>query len=127
MMLDIESAQPTLLTHGERDEIADFDQLRFAEIFAQSPPEFVIDGQIPGDRLSVRQRRFLSLVVARRALEVDQITIVIFHDALARRLHGTLIAAILALYRARDVNAAKFLNAVIGNTVLEDVPPAVGE
>ena len=65
-MLDVERAQPALLAHGQRDEVADLDQLRLAEMLVQPRPELVVDRQIPGDRLGIGQRRLLLVVVARR-------------------------------------------------------------
>src|SRR3954470_3282729 len=32
VVLDVERAQPALLAHGQRDEVADLDQLRLAEV-----------------------------------------------------------------------------------------------
>src|SRR5262249_28367819 len=53
VMLDVERAQPALLPHGQRDEIADLDQLGLAETLVQAGPELVVDRQIPGDRLGI--------------------------------------------------------------------------
>src|SRR5262249_58249017 len=106
MLLDIERAQPTLLAHGQGDEIADLDQFRLAEVLVQTRPELVVDGQVPGDRLGVGQRRLLLFVVAGRALEVDEVAIVVLDDPLARGLHRALVAAVLAFDRARDAAAA---------------------
>src|SRR6185369_185712 len=125
MMLDVERTQPALLAHGQRHEIADLDQLRLAEMLVQARPEFVVDRQVPGDRLRIGERRLLLLVVAGRALEVDQVAIVVFHDALARRFHGALVAAILAFDRARHVDAAELLDRMVGDAVLEYVAPGV--
>src|SRR5690348_14332839 len=65
VMLDVERAQPSLLAHGQRHEIADLDQLRLAEMLVQPRPELVVDRQVPGDRLRIGERRLLLLVVAR--------------------------------------------------------------
>ena len=83
VVLDVERAQPALLAHGQRDEIADLDQLRLAEVLVQPRPELVVDRQVPGDRLGVGQRRLLLVVVARRALEIDQVAVVVLDHALA--------------------------------------------
>src|SRR5215831_14000638 len=53
VVLDAERAQPALLPHGQRDEIADLDQLALAEMLVQPRPELVVDRQIPGDGLGV--------------------------------------------------------------------------
>ena len=95
-MLDVERAQPALLAHGQRDEIADLDQLGLAEMLVQTRPECIVDRQIPGDCLGIGQRRLLSLVVSARALEVDQVAVILFDNSLCRRLDGALIAAKLA-------------------------------
>ena len=64
MVLDVERAQPALLAHGQRDEIADLHQLRLAEVLVQPLPELVVDRQVPGDRLRIGERGLLLLVVA---------------------------------------------------------------
>src|SRR5262245_24461471 len=64
VVLNIKSAQPALLAHGQRDEIADLDELRLAEVLVQARPELVVDRQVPGDRLGVGERRLLLLVIA---------------------------------------------------------------
>src|SRR5262249_12899785 len=91
VMLDVERAQPALLPHGQRDEIADLDQFGLAEMLVQPRPELVVDRQIPGDRLGIGERRLLPLVVVARALEVDEIAVVVLDHALLRRLHGALV------------------------------------
>src|SRR6266481_9178246 len=110
VMLDAERAQPALLAHGQGDEIADLDQFRLAEMAVEPGPELVVDRQIPGDRLGIGQLRLLPLVVAARALEIDQVAIVVLDDALFRRLDRALVPAELAQHRARDVDAAELLD-----------------
>ena len=72
-----ERAQPALLAHGDGDEVADLDQFRLAEMLVQPRPERVVGRQVPGDRLGVGERRLLPLVVARRALEIDQVRVIV--------------------------------------------------
>ena len=127
MVLDIERPQPALLAHGQGHEIADLDQFGLAEMLVQARPERVVDRQVPGDRLRVGQRRLLALVVAARALEIDQVAVIVLDDALLGRLDGALVAAELAQHRARHVDAAEFLDAVVGDAVLEHVAPGIGE
>ena len=127
VMLDVQRAQPALLAHGDGDEIADLDQLRLAEVLVQAVPQFVCRRQVPGDRFGIGQRGLLPLVVARRALEVDQVGIVVFLETGFRRLDRTLVAAELAQHRTRDVDAAELFDLVVGDAVLEHVAPGVGE
>src|SRR5712691_8900139 len=127
MVLDVESAQPALLAHGEGDEIADLDQLGLGEIAVQPRPEGVVGRQVPGDRLRIGERRLLPLVVAGRRLEIDEVAVVVLDQPGARRLHRALVAAILALDRARHVDAAQLLDIVVGDAFLEHGAPAVGE
>ena len=47
--------------------------------------------------------------------------------AAGRRLHRALVAAILALHRARDVEPAQLLDGVIEHAVAENVVPGIGE
>ena len=67
VVLDVERAQPSLLAHGQRDEVADLDQLRLAEVLVQPRPEFLVDRQVPGDRLGVGEGGLLLVAVMRRA------------------------------------------------------------
>src|SRR5262249_48394184 len=120
-------AQPALLPHGDRNEIADLHQLRLGEMLAQPRPELVVGGQIPGDRLGVGERRLLTLVVTVGALEIDQVAIVVLDQSGARTFHRALVAAVFAFDRARDIDAAQLLDAVIGNAFLENGAPGVGE
>jgi hypothetical protein len=57
-MLDVQRTQPALLAHGQRYEIADFDQLRSLKCWC-SRAQNVVDRQIPGDRLCIGQRCLL--------------------------------------------------------------------
>ena len=77
-MLDIQGAQPALLTHGDCDKIADLHELGFAEMPMQALPQGISGRQVPCNGFGVGESRLLSFVVARRTLEVDQVRIVIF-------------------------------------------------
>src|SRR5262245_46963500 len=126
-MLDIERAQPALLAHGEGYEITDLDQFGLAEVLVQPRPELVVDRQIPGDRLGIGERGLLLFAILRGSLEIDQVAIVVLDDPLARGFNGALIAAIFAFDRAGDINTAEFLDGMVGDAVLENVAPAIGE
>jgi hypothetical protein len=65
----------------------------------QPLPEFIAGLQPPGNRLGIRQGRFLPLVKLRRFLEVQQVIVLRLSQALRPRLLRPLIAAILALHR----------------------------
>ena len=127
MVLDVQRPQPALLPHGGRDEVAQLDQLRLAEVAVQALPEGVVGGKVPGDRLGVRERRLLPFAVALRLLEIEQLAVVLLDEAGAGGLHRPLVSAVLAFDRPGDVHAAQFLEIVVGHPVLEDVPPGVGK
>src|SRR6478609_2665116 len=127
-MLDIEEPQPALLPEREADHAAELDQLRLAELLVHAVPERIVGGEMPGDRLGIRKRRLLPLVVRRGLLEVQQIHDVVLDQRTARRgLHRTLIAAILALHRARHVEPAQLLDGMIEYAVAEEIVPGIGE
>src|SRR4029077_16113 len=119
MMLDVQGAQPALLAHGERDEIADLDQLRFAEMLVQPCPDLVGRGQVPGDHLRIGQRCLLLVVVACRGLEIDQLHVVVLDRTGFRRLDRALVAAEFAQHRARNIDAAQLLDGMIRDAVPE--------
>src|SRR4029077_19696663 len=128
VMLDIEEPQPALLPEREADHAAELDQLRLAELLVHAVPERIVGGEMPGDRLGIRKRRLLALVVRRGLLEVQQIHDVVLDQRTARRgLHRTLIAAILALHRARHVEPAQLLDGMIEYAVAEEIVPGIGE
>src|SRR5437879_5414001 len=128
VVVDIEQPQPALLPHGERDEAAQLDQLGLVEMPVEPFPERIIGVQVPGDRLGIRKRRLLPLVVIAGLLEVQQVLDVVLHDGAASGCFDrALIAAVFALDGARYVEPAQLLGGVITHAVLEDVAPGVGK
>ena len=127
VVLDVEGAQPPLLAHGQRDKIADLDQLGLAEMFVQASPEPVVGGEIPGDGFGISERRLLALVIAARALEIDEVAVIVLNEPLGRCFDRPLVAAEFAKDGSRHIDAAKLLDGVISDPVLEDVPPTVCE
>ena len=128
VVLDVERAQPSLLAHGQRDEVADLDQLRLAEVLVQPRPEFLVDRQVPGDRLGVGEGGLLLVAVLRGRLEIDQVLgVVLDHRAGVGGLDRALVAAEFAQHRARHIEPAQLLDAVIGDPGVEHVAPRVGE
>ena len=86
-MLDVERAQPALLPHRQRDEVADLDQFRLAEMLVQPGPELFVHRQVPGDCLGIGQGGLLLVVVARGVFEIDQVLdVVLDHFAGLGRL-----------------------------------------
>src|SRR5579883_1270092 len=96
-------------------------------MLVQALPELVIGGQIPGDAFRIGKRGFLFFVVARRALEIDQVPIVRLNQAGRRRLDRALITAKFAKHRTRYVDAAQLLDVVVGDPDMEHVAPGIGE
>src|SRR5262249_16878515 len=78
-------------------------------------------------RLGIGERRLLAFVVTVRALEIDQIQVIVFDQSSARTFHRTLVAAVFAFDRARDVNPTQLLDVVVGDAFLEHGAPAVGD
>src|ERR1700730_17175260 len=127
VVLDAEGAQPALLSHGQRDEITDLNQLGLAEMLVQAGPELIVNGQIPGDGFGISERRLLPLVIAPRALEIDEVAVIVLNEPLGRRLDRALIAAEFAKDGSRHIDAAQLLDGVISDPILENVPPTVCE
>ena len=71
--------------------------------------------------------RLLAVVVARRFLEVQEVLIIVFNQALFAPFHRTLVAAIFAQDRPRDVDAAELLDIVIGNAIAKASLPCIGK
>jgi len=75
---DAERLDPALLAVGERHEIAELDDLLLAEVPAQAFPERIVGAlRVPDERARVEQRRLLALVVPIRALEFEQLVVVV--------------------------------------------------
>src|SRR3954471_18262390 len=93
----------------------------------QPLPERIVCVQVPGDGLGVGERRLLALAVARGLLEVEQVHYVILDHAGASGLDRALVAAVIALYRARYVEAAKLLDRVVAYATVEQIAPRIRE
>src|ERR1019366_4456066 len=98
MMINVEQSYPTLLTHGQRNEARELDQLFLGEVRTQSFPETVVGVQSPRDRLGVRERSALSFRVAIRRLKVEELVKFSLRDTGELSGFAALIAAILALH-----------------------------
>src|SRR4051794_23291437 len=127
VVVDVEQPQPALLAERQADRAAELDELGLAEVRVHALPERVVGLEPPGDRLGVRERRPLALVEAIGRLEVQEVVVLSLLQALAAALLGALVAAVLALHRARDVDAAELLDRMVEHAVVEEVAPAVGE
>src|SRR5450432_537727 len=127
MVLNVEQPQPALLAEGERDEAAKLYQFGLGELAVQPLPEHVVVGQSPRDGLGVAERSLLPLAEPVRGLEVQQVVILSFGEALLGRLDRALVTAVLTVDRPRDVDPAQLLDAVIADTGAEDVLPGPGE
>src|SRR6516165_12026770 len=128
MMLDIEQPQPTLLAQRKPDHATELDQFRLREMASHALPELVAGVEPPNDGLGIGERRLLTFVIFRRLLEIQKIEHLLFDQGAARgRLHRALVAAIFAGDRARNVEAAQFLDRVIEDAVAENVVPGIGE
>src|SRR5919107_243378 len=111
VVVDVQHPQPALLAERQADEASELDQLRLGEVRVHALPEGVVGVEVPRDRLGVRERRLLALVVGLRALEVEELVVLALDEAEPAALLGALVAAVLALDRARDVDAAQLLDA----------------
>src|SRR5215469_25534 len=126
-MLNVEQPQPALLAERQGDEAAELHELRLAEMTVQPIPQRVVVGQVPRDRLGVGKSRLLTAVEPVRALEVHQLVVLSLSESLLSGLHGSLVAAVFAFHRPRDVHPAQFLDPVIAHTLPEDFAPRTSE
>src|SRR5687767_9346658 len=127
VVVDIQQAQPALLAHGERDEAAELDELGLAEMAVEALPESIVGIEMPGDGLGVRERRLLLFGIAARFLEVEKVFHLVLHEARGGGLDRALVAAVVALHRARHVQPAQLLDRVVAYAVAEEVAPGIGE
>src|SRR5258708_20085525 len=127
MVLYVEQPQPALLAEGKRDKAAELDQLRLGEVTVQAFPEVVAVGQPPGNGLRICERRLFPVVESLRGLEVQQVVVLGLVQALFGGLDRALVAAVLAVDRARDVHPAQLLDAVVAHAGAENALPGTGE
>ena len=125
-MPDAERLDPALLSERERDEEAELDELRHREVLVQLRPQRVVcDVGIPDDRAGIGERRFLALAETRRALELEQIVVLLLGQSFPSSLDGALNPSILAVDRLRNVDAAELLHLVIAHAVAEREIPGL--
>jgi hypothetical protein len=75
---DLERLDPALLAEGQRDEVSEFDDLLITEVLVQPLHERVIDGaRVPDELARVEQGRLLTIVEPIRALEFEQLVVVL--------------------------------------------------
>src|SRR5262249_48795720 len=126
-MLDVQRLQPALLPHRHGDEIANLDELRFGEMLMEPIPHLVVGLEVPGDRLGIRKRRLLARAIALRALEIQQVQVILLDQASFGRFDRPLIAAVLAPDGFGDVHPAELFDAVVEDAAVEDIAPSIGE
>ena len=98
VVADTQGLDPALLAAGEGDEKAELDQLILGEEPVQPLPEGVVgDPSVPNDGARVGERRLLAFSEAVRVLEVQELLVLLFSDALLSRPDRSLDASILAL------------------------------
>ena len=85
VVVDVEQAQPALLTEREADHASELDELRLAEVAVQALPQRIAGVEVPGDRLGICERRLLAIVIAIRLLEVQQVLDVGLDQGACRR------------------------------------------
>lgn len=128
VVADIQGLDPALLAAGKGDEKAELDQLRLAEESVQLLPERVVgDPGVPNDGAGVGERRFLAFAEAVRVLEVQELLVLLFGDALLSRPDRSLDASILALDGFGDINATELFQGVVADTVAECELPGLRE
>jgi hypothetical protein len=116
-----------LLAERQRDERAELDDLRFAEVLPQTRPERIVDGRgIPDQVARVLERDLLPLAVVLGALEVEQVGVVRFGQLLPRT-EGALRASVVAADRLGDVVPAELLERMLDEAAAEDALPAARE
>jgi len=105
-----ECLDPSLLAERQRDEVSELDYLLFAELRAQPVHQGVVDTLgVPDQEARVQQCGLLALVEPIRALELEQLVVVLFGWGSLSSRERPLRASVVAVDRLRDVNPAKLL------------------
>ena len=99
-MADAERLDPALLTQCQRDEKPQLHKLGIGEMLVQLSPQSVVGNVgIPDDRAGVSQRDFFALAETRRALEFEEIVVLLFAQSFPPSLDGSLDPSVLAVDR----------------------------
>jgi hypothetical protein len=125
---DPQRLDPSLLAAGQGDEESQFDQFRFGEVGMEVRPESVVgEVRVPDDGAGIAQRGLLPVGEAIGVLELQEIVVVGFGEALPSSLDGSLDASIVTGDRLRHVYTAKLLDLVVEHAVEKRRPPCLGE
>ena len=99
-MADAQRLDPALLPEGQRDEVAELDDLLLAEVLSQIGPDRVVGALgIPDQRARVAQRRLLARVVMVGALELQQLVVVLLPQPLLSARERPLAPSVVAFDR----------------------------
>ncbi len=127
-MANSQRFDPALLTEGQRNKEAEFNEFRNCEMPVQFFPQRVIrDIGVPDNGARVRERHLLSLGKLVRAFKVEKVVILGFGESLPSTLDGPLDSSILAVDRFGDVDAADFLDAMFEDAVSKCEVPRLRE
>jgi hypothetical protein len=124
-MLQAEQPVKALLPHGQSYEESQLRELLFIEMFIKRFPLALIQICTPGDGLSERKGGLLTLIVSCRLFKIQQILHVFFHQNRSEGFRGPLIAAVRAIHRFRDIQAAKLLHRMVADSIYKGVVPRV--
>jgi hypothetical protein len=94
---DPERLDPALLAERQRDEVPELDDLRLAEVGAQPFDQRLFDApRVPDQVARVEERRLLTVVEPLRALELQQLVVVLLRrrplSARERPLRASVVA-----------------------------------
>src|SRR5262245_30204683 len=88
VVVDAQQPDPALLAEGQGDEATKLDEFGLGEVLPDALPQLVEVLLSPGDRLGVRERGLLAVVVLVRRLEVQQLVVLRLLEAGGRCLDG---------------------------------------
>src|SRR5262249_49729675 len=109
-MGDAECLDPTLLAKRKRDEISELDDLLPGELRPHARHQRVVYAiRVPHEMAGVQERRLLPFVKSLRALEIEQLVVVLLGRRLLSSRESSLRASVVAVDGLRDIDPAELL------------------
>ncbi len=128
MVADAQGLDPALLAAGQRAEEAELDELGLGAMLMELAPQCVVgDVGVPQDGAGVAKRSLFPFGVALGSLELEQIRVVLFREALPFSLDGPLYPSVVAFDGLRHVDPAQLLDVMVEDPVEKRCAPCLGK
>ena len=127
-MADPQRLDPSLLAARQSDKEPQLDQLRIGEVGMEVRPERIVgEVRVPDDGAGVAQSGLLPVSEPIGVLELQEVVVIGFGEALPSSLDGSLDPSIVTGDRFRDIDPAQLFDLVVEHSIEERGPPRLSE